>query len=154
MSENVAITHLAECESDASYVRKRKMTSFTAVSSEPKKGRLCQIPSDKESEIISFLQNYCEDKPIVWSAVAKQFNITTTNGRHMVKQLAVRSGLNVESLQRKKDNVLPRNRVHKKKTSDNKVPVPCMPSIAKLKHAGITCQIRGRRLEFRGRSVM
>ena len=133
MSENVAITHLAECESDASYVRKRKMTSFTAVSSEPKKGRLCQIPSDKESEIISFLQNYCEDKPIVWSAVAKQFNITTTNGGHMVKQLAVRSGLNVESLQRKKDNVLPRNRVHKKKTSDNKVPVPCMPSIAKLK---------------------
>ena len=32
MSENIAITHLAECESDASYVRKRKMTSFTAVS--------------------------------------------------------------------------------------------------------------------------
>ena len=50
MSENVAITHLAECESDTSYVRKRKMTSFTALSSEPKKGRLCQIPSDKESE--------------------------------------------------------------------------------------------------------
>ena len=109
------------------------MTSFTAVSSEPKKSRLCQIPSDKESEIISFLQNYCEDKPIVWSAVAKQFNITTTNGGHMVKQLALRSGLNVESLQRKKDNISPRNRVHKKRTSDSKVPVPCMPSLAKLK---------------------
>ena len=133
MSENVAITHLAECESDASYVRKRKMTSFTAVSSEPKKGHLCQIPSDEESEIVSFLQNYCEDKPIVWSAVAKQFNITTTNGGHMVEQLAIRSGLNVESLQCKKDNVLPRNRVHKNKTSDSKVPVPCMPSLAKLK---------------------
>ena len=35
MSENIAITHLAECEADASYVRKRKMTSFTTVSSEP-----------------------------------------------------------------------------------------------------------------------
>ena len=80
MSENVAITHLAECESDASYVRKPKMTSFVPVSSEPKKGRLCQIPSDKASEIISFLQN--------WSSA-------TTNGRHMVKQLVVRSGLNV-----------------------------------------------------------
>ena len=45
----------------------------------------------------------------------------------MVKQLAVRSGLNVESLQCKK-YVLPRNRVHKKRTSDSKVPVPCMPS--------------------------
>ena len=78
------------------------MTLFTAVSSEPKKSHLCQIPSDKESEIISFLQNDYEDKPIVWSAVAKQFNITTSNGGHMVKQLAVRSGLNVESLQRKK----------------------------------------------------
>ena len=126
MSENIAITHLAECESDALYVRKRKMTSFTAVSSEPKKSRLCQILSDKESEIISFLQNFCEDKPIVWSAVAKQFNITTTNGGHMVKQLAVRSGLNVESLQRKKDNISPRNRVHKKRISDSEVPVPCM----------------------------
>ena len=133
MSENIAITHLAECESDASYVRKRKMTSFTAVSSEPKKSRLCQIPSDKELEIISFLQNYCEDKPIVWSAVAKQFNITTTNGGYMVKQLAIRSGLNVESLQCKKDKDSPRNRVHKKRTSDSKVPVPCMPSLAKLK---------------------
>ena len=28
MSENVAITHLPECESDALYVRKRKMTSL------------------------------------------------------------------------------------------------------------------------------
>ena len=50
----------------------------------------------------------------------------------MVKQLAVRSGLNVESLQCKKD-VLPRIRVHKKKTSDNNGSVPCMPSLAKLK---------------------
>ena len=99
MSENVAIIHLAEYESDTSHVHKCKMSSFTAVSFEPKKGHLCQLPSDKESEIISFLQNYCEDKPIVWSAVAKQFNINTTNGGHMVKQLAVRSGLNVESLQ-------------------------------------------------------
>ena len=41
MSENIAITHLAECESDASYVRKCKMTSFTAVSSEPKKKVVC-----------------------------------------------------------------------------------------------------------------
>ena len=90
---------------------------------------LYQIPSDKESEIISFLQNYCEDKPSVWSAVAKLFNITTTNGNggHMVKQLAVGSGLNVESLQHKKDNVSSRNRVHKKRTSDSKVLVPCMP---------------------------
>ena len=67
------------------------------------------------------------------SIVAKQFNITTTNGGHMVKQLVVRSGLNVESLQSKKDNISPRNRVHKKRTSDSKVPVPCMPSLAKLK---------------------
>ena len=73
MSENIAITRLAECESDASYVHKRKMASFTAVSSEPKKSRLCQIPSDKESGIISFLQNYCEDKPIVWSAVVSKY---------------------------------------------------------------------------------
>ena len=51
----------------------------------------------------------------------------------MVKQLAVRSGLNVESLQRKKDNISPRNRVHKKRTSDSKVPAPCMPSLAKFK---------------------
>ena len=51
MSENIAIAHLAECESDASYVRKRKMTSFTSVSSEPKKSHLCQIPSDKELEV-------------------------------------------------------------------------------------------------------
>ena len=57
MSENIAITHLAECESYASYVCKCKMTSFTAVSSELKKGCLCQIPSDKESEIIPFLQH-------------------------------------------------------------------------------------------------
>ena len=114
MSENIAITHLAECESDASYLRKHKMTSFTSVPSEPKKRRLCQIPSDEESEIVSFLQNYCKDKPIVWSAVAKQFNITATNGEHMVKQLAIRFGLNVESLQCKKDNNSPRNRVHMK----------------------------------------
>ena len=64
-NENITITHLAECESDASYVRKGKMTSFTAVSSELKKGCLCQIPSDKESELIPFLQHYCEDKSIV-----------------------------------------------------------------------------------------
>ena len=133
MSENIAITHLAEYESDASYLRKRKMTSYTSVSSEPKKSCLCQIPSDKESEIVSFLQNYIEDKPIVWSDVAKQFNITATNGGHIVKQLAIRSGLNVESLQCKKDNDSPRNRVHKKRTSDSKVPVPCMPSKATLK---------------------
>ena len=54
MSENIAITNLAECKSDASYLCKRKMTSFTSVSSEPKKSRLCQIPSDKESEIVYF----------------------------------------------------------------------------------------------------
>ena len=53
-------------------------------------------------------------------------DITTTTGGHMVKQLTVRSGLNVESLQCKKDNILPRNRVHKK-TSDSKVPVPRIP---------------------------
>ena len=107
---------------------------MTAVSSKLKKGRLCQIPSDKKSEIISFLQNYCEGKPIVWSAVAKQFNLTTTNGGHMVKQFTVRSGLNVESLQCKKGYVLPRNRVHKKRTSDSKVPVqvpvPCKSVIS------------------------
>ena len=51
----------------------------------------------------------------------------------MVKQLAVRSGLNVESLQCKKDDSPRDHRVHKKKTSDNKAPVPCMPSLAKLK---------------------
>ena len=148
MSENIAITHLAECESDVSYLRKRNMTSFTSVSSEPKKGHLCQIPSDKESEIVSFLQNYCEDKPIIWSP--KQFNITTTDGQ-MVKQLAIRSGLNVESLQFKKDNDSPRNRVHKKRTSDSKVPVsnlidngtlylgePCAPySIYRYKWADV-----------------
>ena len=50
-----------------------------------------------------------------------------------MKQLAIGSGLNVESLQCKKDNDSPRNRVHKKRNSDNKVPVPCMPSKAKLK---------------------
>ena len=68
------------------------------------------------------IQNYYEDELIVWSAVAKQFNITTTNGGHMVKQLAVRSGLNVESPQFQKDNDSPRNRMQKKRTSDSKVP--------------------------------
>ena len=48
ISENIAITHLAECESDASYVHKHKMTLFTAVSYELKKSCLCQIPSDEE----------------------------------------------------------------------------------------------------------
>ena len=46
MSENIAITHLAECESNVSYGCKHTITSFTAVSSEPKKSHLCQIPSD------------------------------------------------------------------------------------------------------------
>ena len=59
----------------------------------------------------------------------------------MVKQLMVRSGLNVESLQCKKDNVLPRNRLHKKRTSDSKVPEPCMPSLAKFNRKSVISSI-------------
>ena len=46
MSGNIVIAHLAECESDALYLSKRN--------SDLKKSRLCQIPSDKESEIFFF----------------------------------------------------------------------------------------------------
>ena len=132
MSENVAIAHLAECESDASYLRKRMMTSFTKpLTPAPKKQRLCHIDSEKEIEILAYLKDYSDDKAIVWSALAKKFDIRATNGGHVIKQLAIKSGLDVEALQGKKASV-PRNRVHKKKTGSN-VPVPCMPSLAKLK---------------------
>ena len=54
MSENVAITHLAECESDASYVRKRKMTSFTAVSLNRRKDVCVKYPVIKNQKLFHF----------------------------------------------------------------------------------------------------
>ena len=53
-----AIAHLAECESDASYVHKRMMTSFTkSLTPAPKKQRLCHIDSEKEIEILAYLKD-------------------------------------------------------------------------------------------------
>ena len=132
MSENIAVSPIAECESDASYLRKRAMTSFCASNSPaPKKQYLSSIDAEKEAEIVAYLKEYSDDKPVVWSTLARKFDIKTTNGGHMIKQLAIKSGLNVEALQGKGERG-PRKRVQKKKASTY-VPVPCMPSLSKLK---------------------
>ena len=73
VNHNHTTTHLSEYESDVSYVRKHKMTSFTAVSSELKKSRLCQIPSDKELEIISFLGTACGSPYIVFISTSGMY---------------------------------------------------------------------------------
>ena len=54
MSENVTITRLAECESDASYVGKRKMTLFAAIPSEPKKGHCVKYLVIKNQKLFHF----------------------------------------------------------------------------------------------------
>ena len=128
MSKNIAVSHLAECESDASYLRKRAMTSNLP---KPKKQYLGSIDAEKEADIVAYLKEYSDEKPVVWSTLARKFDIKATNGGYMIKQLAIKSGLNVEALQGKGE-LGPRIRVHKKKASAD-VAVPCMPSLSKLK---------------------
>ena len=132
MSENIAVSHLAECESDASYLRKRAITSFCASNlPKPKKQYLGSIDAEKEADIVAYLKEYSDEKPVVWSTLARKFDIKATNDGYMIKQLAIKSGLNVKALQGKGE-FGPRKRVHKKKASAD-VAVPCMPSLSKLK---------------------
>ena len=128
IGENMAIAHLAECESDASYSRKRKIAGFEWAPP-GKTSKFVLIPAEKEGEILSFLSN-CET-PVIWSAVAKRFDIGGTNADHAVKQLAISKGLNVENLQGKKEKANPVSRVHKKKIGDHYVSIPCLPTLEK-----------------------
>ena len=129
LRENMAIVHLAECESDASYSRKRKVSCFQAAPA--KRSQTFKVTPEKEAEIVSYLKD-CEG-PVVWSTVAKSYQILATNGGHIVKQLAIRAGLDVETLQGKKEKSFTVSRVHKKKTSDHHVSMPCLPSLAEIK---------------------
>ena len=84
MSKNIAVSHLAECESDASYLRKRAMTSFCASNlPKPKKQYLGSIDAEKEADIVAYLKEYSDEKPVVWSTLARKFDIKATNGGYI-----------------------------------------------------------------------
>ena len=130
-AENVAISHLAEGESDASYIRKRERSSFDPPQLSAKRPTIRNIDPDKEAEILARLSNWQMGVPLVWSKLAKEYGITATNGGNSIKELARKHGFDVVALQGKPDT--PRMRCKKSKLADGRTSVPWPPSISALK---------------------
>ena len=130
-AENAALSHLAEGESDASYIRKRKRGCFDPPQPSTKRSTISNITPDKKAEIIARLSEWQQGVPLVWSRLAKEFGITATNGGNSIKELARQRGFDVVSLQGKPDT--PRMRCKKSKLTDGRTSVPCQPSIQAMK---------------------
>ena len=130
-AENASISHLAEGESDAAYLRKRKRSCFNPPLPNTKRKCIRNFEPAKEADIIARLTQWPEGVPLVWSKLAKEFGITATNGGHAIKALARQHGFDVESLQGKADAA--QMRCSKSKLSDGRTSVACPPSLSALK---------------------
>ena len=124
-AENAAISHLAEGESDAAYIWKRKRACFDPPVPSAKRKTMRSLGPANEAEIIARLSQWPEGVPLVWSKLAKEFGITASNGGHTIKELARQHGLDVEGLQGKAD--IPRMRSKKSKLADGRTSVSCPP---------------------------
>ena len=94
-AKNAAISHLAEGESDAAYMRKRKRSCFDPPVPNEKRQSIRSLGPTNESEIIAKLTEWPEGAPLVWSRLAKEFGITASNGGHTIKEQARQHGFDV-----------------------------------------------------------
>ena len=104
MNENAALFTLAEDESLSRYQRKRLSQSFVKPSS-PKRLK-SHSPSDEnvtwnEDQVLQDLTNFPQDTKINWSKFAREHGVSNRNGGQIIKEYAVRSSINVDSLEQK-----------------------------------------------------
>ncbi len=136
ISENATITMLAEAESQASYNRKRHAMSFELPTSPPKKVKLhspCENSHTwSHEDATALLQGHPTGQAINWSASARTLGIPGRNAGQVLKEFAVKRGMDVATLECRCTPATPRIRRRKKKLPGGEMSVPTLPTLTEI----------------------
>ena len=116
LSDQVALVTLAEDESLGKYQRKRLSCSFTKPS-QPKRPKVhaSKTTTFDENAVLEDLNNLHPAKKINWSEIARKHGVCQSNGGQIIKEFAVRRGVNVLALEHREREAQPRLRSMKRK---------------------------------------
>lgn len=136
--KTVPQTVLKENESIASYNRKC-LANYFETPSALKKKKTSHSPNfdhvtwDKQKLLHKLSKLQASNTKIVWSAVAKEHEIPNRNGGQVVKEFAVKNGINTATLSRYNE-MKRRTRLAKKKFSGGKISIPVPPTVQAVKN--------------------
>ena len=78
------------------------------------------------------LQNFPPNTKINWSAMARQYNIPHTNAGQVLKEMAIKHGIDTSQLENKAETT-PRIRRHKCRLPGGEISMPCLPTVSAIK---------------------
>ena len=135
MGENATMCVLAESESLSAYSRKRLSMSFEKPEM-PAKRHKSHSPKEENIEwdvkgAVEFLQQFPEEETINWTRVARQFGGMKGNAGQVLKELAVKHGIDIQKLEHKAPS-LPRLRSRKRKLPGGEISIPSMPTTIEI----------------------
>ena len=78
------------------------------------------------------LQNFPPNTKINWSATARQYDITHTNAGQILKETAIKHGINTSQLESKVETT-PRIRRRKCRLPGGEISMPCLPTVRAIK---------------------
>ena len=130
-AKNATMTVLAEVESMSSYRRKRLAYSFETPPA-PKRQKTHSPNEDNLdldiSEVIETLQSFSPNEKINWSCMARKMGITLRNGGQVLKEIALKHGIDTSKLEHSNSETTPRIRRSKSKLPGREISMPCLPS--------------------------
>ena len=117
MAKNATISVLAEGESLSAYSRKRLLMSFEKLDT-PTKQKKSHYPKEQNIQwdvdtAIESLKDFPEKETINWTATAKKHGATQSNAGQILKEAAIKRGIDVQKLEHKEENSFPRLRSRK-----------------------------------------
>ena len=130
---NTTMCLLAEGESLSAYNRMRLSMSFEQTETPSKKHkshspREENITWDWEGAVES-LRNFPEEEIVNWTGVARRCGGTTGNSGQVLKEVAMKCGIDIQKLEHK-DPSLPRIRSRNRKLSGGKISILSLPTTA------------------------
>ena len=135
LAQNATMTVLAEAESLASYSRKRLALSFQ----KPSIPQPLKSHSPREENMswdvnnaMSELQNFPLNTKINWSAMARKYNIPHTNAGQILKETAIKHGIDTSRLENKIE-ITPRIRRRKCRLPGGDISMPSLPTVSAIK---------------------
>ena len=135
LEKNATMCVLAEGESLSAYSRKRLSMSFQKPEVPNKR---CKSHSPKEENIhwdvngaVAFLEHFPQEETINWTRVAKRFEGTKSNAGQVLKEVAVKRGIDIQRLENKK-SLPPRIRSRKRKLPGGEISIPTLPTASTI----------------------
>ena len=134
-TQNAAMSVLAEAESLASYSRKRLALSYEMPATPQR--RKSHLPNEQNiawdvNGAMLELRNFPLDQKINWSQMANKYEIPQHNAGQVLKEMALRYGIDIPSLEQK-SNTTPRIRRRKCRLPGGEISTPCLPTVSTIK---------------------